>query len=133
METIRIQDDLYTHVNQAKLAELVIPEDMPVMGSAMALMTGVEKLMIGKSNVMPIILTRFLAAEKLIGIYFAIASENMLHKPSPKLSGSYGINACPDFGTSGAVNSTAITGSIRNDIIKSKQNNFIKKIQEHPG
>ena len=43
------------------------------------------------------------------------------------------VYACPDFGTSGAVNSTAITGSIRNDIIKSKQNNFIKKIQEHPG
>ena len=52
METIRIQDDLYTHVNQAKLAELVIPEDMPVMGSAMALMTGVEKLMIGEFNTM---------------------------------------------------------------------------------
>ena len=50
MEKIRIQDDLYTHVNQAKLEELVIPEDMPVAGSAMALMTGVEKLMIGEFN-----------------------------------------------------------------------------------
>ena len=29
MENIRIQDDLYTYVNQAKLEELVIPEDMP--------------------------------------------------------------------------------------------------------
>ena len=48
MENIRIQDDLYTHVNQAKLAELVIPEDLPVMGSPMALMTGVEKLMMGE-------------------------------------------------------------------------------------
>ena len=32
METIRIQDDLYTYVNQAKLDELVIPDDMPVAG-----------------------------------------------------------------------------------------------------
>ena len=47
MDNIRIQDDLYTHVNQAKLQELVIPDDMPVTGSAMALMTGIEKLMIG--------------------------------------------------------------------------------------
>ena len=52
MEKIRIQDDLYTYINQAKLDELVIPEDMPVMGSAMALMTGVEKLMIGEFNAM---------------------------------------------------------------------------------
>ena len=52
MEKIRIQDDLYTYVNQAKLEELVIPDDMPVMGSAMALMTGVEKLMIGEFNTM---------------------------------------------------------------------------------
>ena len=52
MEKIRIQDDLYTYVNQAKLDELVIPEDMPVMGSAMALMTGVEKLMIGELQAM---------------------------------------------------------------------------------
>ena len=52
MEKIRIQDDLYTYINQARLDELVIPEDMPVMGSAMALMTGVEKLMIGEFNTM---------------------------------------------------------------------------------
>ena len=52
MENIRIQDDLYTHVNQAKLAELVIPEDLPVMGSPMALATGVEKLMIEEFNTM---------------------------------------------------------------------------------
>ena len=32
MENIRIQDDLYTAVNQAKLDELVIPDDMPVPG-----------------------------------------------------------------------------------------------------
>ena len=52
MEKIRIQDDLYTHVNQAKLDELVIPEDLPVMGSPMALATGIEKLMIGEFNTM---------------------------------------------------------------------------------
>ena len=52
MDNIRIQDDLYTHVNQAKLQELVIPDDMPVTGSAMVLMTGIEKLMIGEFNTM---------------------------------------------------------------------------------
>ena len=52
MEKIRIQNDLYTYVNQQKLDELVIPEDMPVMGSAMALMTGIEKLMIDEFNTM---------------------------------------------------------------------------------
>ena len=52
MENIRIQDDLYTYINQAKLQELVIPEDMPVMGSAMELMVGVEKLMIHEFNTM---------------------------------------------------------------------------------
>ena len=44
MEKIRIQDDLYTYVNQAKLEELVIPEDMPVAGGFAALSTDVEKL-----------------------------------------------------------------------------------------
>ena len=48
MENIRIQDDLYTYVNQAKLEELVIPEDMPVAGGFAALSTDVEKLMIGE-------------------------------------------------------------------------------------
>ena len=52
MEKIRIQDDLYTYVNQEKLNELVIPEDMPVAGGAVALMTEVEKLMIGEFNTM---------------------------------------------------------------------------------
>ena len=35
MDNIRIQDDLYTHVNQAKLNELVIPDDMPEKGTAL--------------------------------------------------------------------------------------------------
>ena len=52
MEKIRIQDDLYTYVNQAKLDELVIPEDMPVAGGFAALSTDVEKLMIGEFNAM---------------------------------------------------------------------------------
>ena len=52
MEKIRIQDDLYTYVNQAKLEELVIPEDMPVAGGFAALGTDVEKLMIGEFNAM---------------------------------------------------------------------------------
>ena len=52
MENIRIQDDLYTYVNQAKLEELVIPEDMPVAGGFATLDTDVEKLMIGEFNAM---------------------------------------------------------------------------------
>ena len=52
METVRIQDDLYTYVNQAKLDELVIPDDMPVAGGFAALSTDVEKLMIGEFNAM---------------------------------------------------------------------------------
>ena len=52
MENIRIQDDLYTYVNQAKLDELVIPDDMPVAGSAVNLSIDVEKLMIGEFNTM---------------------------------------------------------------------------------
>ena len=52
MEKIRIQDDLYTYVNQAKLDELVIPDDMPVAGGFAALAQDVEKLMIGEFNTM---------------------------------------------------------------------------------
>jgi len=52
MEKIRIQDDLYTYVNQAKLDELVIPDDMPVAGGFATLSTDVEKLMIGEFNTM---------------------------------------------------------------------------------
>ena len=52
MEKIRIQDDLYTYVNQAKLEELVIPDDMPIAGGFAALNTDVEKLMIGEFNEM---------------------------------------------------------------------------------
>jgi len=52
MEKIRIQDDLYTYVNQAKLEELVIPDDMPVAGGFAALDQDVEKLMIGEFNAM---------------------------------------------------------------------------------
>ena len=52
MEKIRIQDDLYTYVNQEKLEELVIPDDMPVAGGFAALRTDVEKLMIDEFNTM---------------------------------------------------------------------------------
>ena len=52
MEKVRIQDDLYTYVNQAKLEELVIPDDMPMAGGFAALSTDVEKLMIGEFNAM---------------------------------------------------------------------------------
>ena len=52
MENIRIQDDLYTYVNQAKLDELVIPDDMPVAGGFATLGTEVEKLMIDEFKTM---------------------------------------------------------------------------------
>ena len=39
MDKIRIQDDLYTYVNQAKLEELVIPEDQPTAGGFAAMQT----------------------------------------------------------------------------------------------
>ncbi|MBR6683993.1 MAG: hypothetical protein IKL38_06595, partial [Firmicutes bacterium] len=52
MDNIRIQDDLYTYVNQDKLNELVIPDDMPMAGGFAALSTDVEKLMIGEFNAM---------------------------------------------------------------------------------
>ena len=52
MENIRIQDDLYTYVNQAKLEELVIPDDMPFAGGFATIVTDVEKLMIGEFNAM---------------------------------------------------------------------------------
>ncbi len=50
MEKIRIQDDLYTFVNQEKLEELVIPEDMPIAGGFATLSTDIEKLMISEFN-----------------------------------------------------------------------------------
>ena len=52
MKKIRIQDDLYTYVNQEKLEELVIPDDMPIAGGFAALSTDVEKLMISQFNAM---------------------------------------------------------------------------------
>ena len=52
MEKVRIQDDLYSSVNQAKLEELVIPEDMPVAGGFATLRTDVEALMIGEFTAM---------------------------------------------------------------------------------
>lgn len=40
---VRIQDDLYTYVNQQKLDELVIPSDLPAIGGFMELYVEVEK------------------------------------------------------------------------------------------
>ena len=48
MEKIRIQDDLYTYVNQKKLDELVIPDDKPVAGGFNELNDSVEKIMMGE-------------------------------------------------------------------------------------
>ena len=46
MEKVRIQDDLYTYVNQQKLEELVIPDDQPATGGFNLLAKDVEKIMI---------------------------------------------------------------------------------------
>ena len=46
MEKVRIQDDLYTYVNQEKLEELIIPDDMPCVGGFQTLAIDVEKTMI---------------------------------------------------------------------------------------
>ena len=48
MEKIRIQDDLYTYVNQQKLEELVIPADKPMAGGFAELADAVEKIMMGE-------------------------------------------------------------------------------------
>ena len=52
MEKIRIQDDLYTFVNQQTLDELVIPDDKPTAGGFAKLAEGVEKIMMGEFETM---------------------------------------------------------------------------------
>ena len=52
MENIRIQDDLYTYVNQETLEKLVIPDDKPVAGGFAALSDGVEKIMMDEFETM---------------------------------------------------------------------------------
>lgn len=51
-DTIRIQDDLYMHVNKKWLDEAVIPADKPATGGFINIDTEVEKLMIGDFNKM---------------------------------------------------------------------------------
>ena len=48
MEKVRIQDDLYTYVNQEKLDQLVIPDDKPSIGGFQTLADEVELLMINE-------------------------------------------------------------------------------------
>jgi putative endopeptidase len=52
METIRIQDDLYTYVNQKTLDTLVIPDDKPYAGGFAELSDGVEKIMMEEFETM---------------------------------------------------------------------------------
>ena len=52
MTKVRIQDDLYTYVNQEKLEELVIPDDQPCVGGFQTLAVDVEKIMINEFNEM---------------------------------------------------------------------------------
>ena len=46
MSKPRVQDDLYTYVNQEKLDQLVIPDDQPATGGFNILAKEVEKIMI---------------------------------------------------------------------------------------
>ncbi len=48
--SVRIQDDLYTYVNQQKLDELVIPDDQPCTGGFNTLALEVEQTMIKEFN-----------------------------------------------------------------------------------
>ena len=48
MEKVRIQDDLFTYVNQEKLDQLTIPDDLPSVGGFATLATEVRDLMIGE-------------------------------------------------------------------------------------
>ena len=48
MEKVRIQDDLYTFVNQEKLEQLIIPDDKPATGGFNVLADDVEKIMINE-------------------------------------------------------------------------------------
>ena len=48
MEKVRIQDDLYTYVNQEKLDQLVIPDDQPTAGGFQTLANDVEKIMMAE-------------------------------------------------------------------------------------
>lgn len=52
MEKVRIQDDLYTFINQEKLDELVIPDDQPCTGGFNTLALEVEEIMINEFNQM---------------------------------------------------------------------------------
>ena len=51
MSKPRIQDDLYTYVNQEKLDQLVIPDDQPCTGGFQTLAVDVEKIMIKEYSV----------------------------------------------------------------------------------
>ena len=48
MENVRIQDDLYTYVNQKTLDALVIPDDKPCAGGFVELADSVEKIMMAE-------------------------------------------------------------------------------------
>ena len=48
MEKPRIQDDLYTHVNQEQLEKLIIPDDQPCVGGFQTLAVEVEQTMINE-------------------------------------------------------------------------------------
>ena len=48
MENVRIQDDLYNHVNGETLEKLVIPDDKPTAGGFQELADSVEKIMMGE-------------------------------------------------------------------------------------
>ena len=54
MNKVRIQDDLYTFVNQEKLEQLIIPDDKPCVGGFNTLAEEVEKIMMGEFDQMSV-------------------------------------------------------------------------------
>jgi putative endopeptidase len=52
MENVRIQDDLYNHVNGETLENLVIPDDLPTVGGFTSLAIDIQKLMMGEFEAM---------------------------------------------------------------------------------
>ena len=51
-KNIRIQDDLFTFVNQEKIDSLVIPDDMPIAGGFAELRDNVEKILMDDFKVL---------------------------------------------------------------------------------
>ena len=68
MSKPRVQDDLYTYVNQEKLDQLVIPDDQPATGGFNILAKEVEKIMIDEFKEMTDVIVANRLAEELMDV-----------------------------------------------------------------